>query len=89
MELGLRGKVALIAAGSKGLGRAVAEELATEGAQIVLCARDEDGLRAAAEAIRKRLGSKVYTVHADVGKPGDPERVRILPVPDDMQQPGQ
>src|SRR5262245_11782945 len=75
MELGLRGKVALIAAGSKGLGRAVAEELATEGAQIVVWARGDDGLRAASEAIRKRLGAKVYTVQADVGKAGEPERV--------------
>jgi 3-oxoacyl-[acyl-carrier protein] reductase len=75
MELGLRGRVALVAAGSKGLGRAVAEELATEGAQIVLCARGEEGLRVAAEAIRKRLGTKVYTVQADLGKAGEPERV--------------
>ena len=75
MDLGLRGRVALIAAGSKGLGKAVAEELAAEGALIVLCARGEEGLRVAAEAIRKRLGTKVYTVQADVGKPGEPERV--------------
>ena len=75
MELGLRGKVAVIAAGSKGLGRAVAEELAAEGALIVLCARGEEALRAAGDGIRKRLGTKVYTVQADVGKPGEPERV--------------
>jgi 3-oxoacyl-[acyl-carrier protein] reductase len=75
MDLGLRGRVALIAAGSKGLGKAVAEELAAEGALLVLCARGEDALRHTADAIRKRLGTKVYTVQADVGKPGEPERV--------------
>lgn len=75
MELGLRGKVAVIAAGSKGLGKAVAEELAAEGALIVLCARGEEGLRAAADGIKKRLGAKVYTTQADVSKAGEPERV--------------
>jgi 3-oxoacyl-[acyl-carrier protein] reductase len=75
VDLGLRGRVALIAAGSKGLGKAVAEELAAEGALIVLCARGEEALRVTAEGIRKRLGTKVYTVQADVGKPGEPARV--------------
>jgi 3-oxoacyl-[acyl-carrier protein] reductase len=75
VDLGLRGRVALIAAGSKGLGKAVAEELAAEGALLVLCARGEEALRATAEGIRKRLGTKVYTVQADVGKAGEPERV--------------
>jgi len=41
MDLGLRGKVALVAASSKGLGRAVAEELAAEGAHLVICARGQ------------------------------------------------
>src|ERR671933_927593 len=40
MDLGLKGKVALVAAASRGLGRAVAEELAAEGASLVLCAGD-------------------------------------------------
>ncbi len=40
MDLGLKDKVALVAAGSRGLGRAVAEELAAEGASLVLCARE-------------------------------------------------
>ncbi len=75
MELGLRGKVAVVAAASKGLGKAVAEELATEGVTLVLCARDDGALRATADAIRKRLGTKVHSVQADVSKAGDPERV--------------
>ena len=40
MDLGLRGKVALVAAASKGLGRAVAEELAAEGAKLAICSRN-------------------------------------------------
>ena len=46
MDLGLKGRVALVAASSKGLGRAVAEELAAEGVSLVLCARGEAALRA-------------------------------------------
>ena len=75
MDLGLRGRVAVIAAGSKGLGKAVAEEFAAEGVLLVLCARGEEALRATAEGIRKRFGAKVYATPADVGKPGEPERV--------------
>lgn len=75
MDLGLRGRVALVAAASKGLGKAVAEELAAEGAELVLCARGEGALRSTAEALRRQYGAKVHTVQADVGKPGEPERV--------------
>ena len=45
MDLGIRGKVALVAASSKGLGRASAEALAAEGVDLVLCARGEEALR--------------------------------------------
>ncbi|HJP60345.1 MAG TPA: SDR family oxidoreductase, partial [Gemmatimonadaceae bacterium] len=69
MDLGLRGKVALVSASSKGLGRAIAEELAAEGANLVLCARGEDALRETAESIRKTNGGvKVVAVAADVSR---------------------
>jgi len=66
MDLGLNGKVALIAAASRGLGRAVAEEVAREGASLVLCARGEDKLFEASEAIRQSTGVEVLAVPADV-----------------------
>src|SRR4051812_27532417 len=66
MDLGLRGKVALVAASSTGLGRAVAEELAREGANLVLCARGEERLVATAQAIRSETGVRVETVAADL-----------------------
>lgn len=75
MELGLKGRVALVAASSKGLGRAVAEELAAEGASLVLCARGEAALRDTAEAITKQHAVPVLAVAADVGKTGEAERV--------------
>jgi len=51
MDLGIRDRVAVVAASSKGLGRASAEALAAEGCKVVLCARNADEVRAAAEPI--------------------------------------
>ena len=68
MDLGLQGKVALVSASSKGLGRAIAEELGSEGANLVVCARGQDALRATAESIRKTSGVKVVEVAADVSQ---------------------
>jgi 3-oxoacyl-[acyl-carrier protein] reductase len=67
MDLGLAGKVALVAASSRGLGRAVAEELAREGTSLVLCARGEAALQETATAIRGANGGKVEAVAADLG----------------------
>ena len=75
MDLGLTGRVALVAASSKGLGRAIAEELAAEGASLVLCARGEPALKATALAIAERSGAQVLAVTADVGRRGEAERV--------------
>src|SRR5262249_34378182 len=69
VETGLEGKVALVAAASKGLGRAVAEALAAEGASLAICARGEAELKRTAEAITKRTGATVHTVAADVAQP--------------------
>jgi 3-oxoacyl-[acyl-carrier protein] reductase len=66
MDLGIRGKVALVAASSRGLGRASAEALAAEGVDLVLCARGEDALRGTAEDIRRASGVRVVDVVADV-----------------------
>ena len=51
MDLGLQGKVALVTASSKGLGRATATALSQEGAKLVLCARSDPALEAAAAAL--------------------------------------
>ncbi len=53
MDLGLRGKTALVTAASRGFGRAVAMELASEGAKVALCARNPDNLAATAEDVRE------------------------------------
>jgi 3-oxoacyl-[acyl-carrier protein] reductase len=75
MDLGLKGRVALVSASSRGLGRAVAEELAGEGVSLVLCARGEAALRATSAEIVERYGVPVLALAADVGKKGEPERL--------------
>jgi 3-oxoacyl-[acyl-carrier protein] reductase len=74
VDLGLSGKVALVAGSSRGLGRAIAEELAAEGASLVLCARREDSLQEAHRAIEER-GGRVVAVAADLAEPAQVERV--------------
>lgn len=71
MDLGLTGKVALVAAASKGLGRAVAEELAAEGTHLVLCARTDETLQQTCAAIREATGVRVLGVAADVANAAD------------------
>ena len=66
MDLGLKGKVALVAGGSQGLGLAVALDFAREGAKVAICALDDPHLPAAAEAIRKAAGGEVFSIPADV-----------------------
>src|SRR6266542_5802879 len=75
MDLGLKGRIALVAASSTGLGRAVADELAAEGAGLVLCARGPKALNAAREEITKSTGATVVAVVADLTKPEDAARV--------------
>jgi 3-oxoacyl-[acyl-carrier protein] reductase len=75
VDLGLRGKVALVAGSSQGLGRAIAEELAAEGAALMLCARGEAALAAARDEIAARSGVRVTAVAADVAKSEEARRV--------------
>lgn len=75
MELGLGGKTALVAGASAGLGRAVAEELAREGASLVICARGEDRLSGAAGELRRDHGVEVEAVAADLSDPEGVDRV--------------
>ncbi len=66
MDLGLEGKVAVVAASSRGLGKASALALAREGARVTICARTEADLEAAADDIRIQTGREVLAVPADL-----------------------
>jgi 3-oxoacyl-[acyl-carrier protein] reductase len=66
MDFGLQGKVALVAGGSMGLGKAVATELAREGARISICALDDPNLPKAKDDIERETGGEVLTVPADL-----------------------
>ena len=66
MDLGLKERVAIVAASSQGLGKAVAIGLAKEGARLALCARTEATLTQTAEEIRRTTGAQVMTRALDV-----------------------
>ena len=75
MDLGLKGKVALITGGSEGIGRAAANGMVSEGAKVVICARRADVLEQAADDIRKATGGDIMAVQADVSHP---DQISIL-----------
>lgn len=71
MDLGLKNKVALVTAASRGLGRAVAEELAAEGASLIICSRQTDTIERVATEIKNAAGVEVLGLAADVANPVD------------------
>jgi 3-oxoacyl-[acyl-carrier protein] reductase len=75
VDLGLSGKVAIVAASSKGLGRAVATGLAREGALVTVNGRDPARLAAAVAAIRAETGTDVLEVVGDLTEPGVAEHL--------------
>lgn len=75
MDLGLKNKVALVAASSHGIGKATALSLAKEGAKVVICSRNVDALNKAAKEIQTACGSEVLPVQCDVTKPVDIENL--------------
>src|SRR5271163_4419351 len=66
MNLGLTNRVAIVAAASKGLGRAVATELSREGARVAICARNADDLAKTAAEISRETGHEVFQQSVDV-----------------------
>ena len=75
MDLGLSGKIALVTAASRGLGRAIAEELAAEGASLIMCARGQETLTKASEEVHAASGVDVLGIPADVSRPEDVSRL--------------
>jgi 3-oxoacyl-[acyl-carrier protein] reductase len=69
LDLGIRGRKALLTGASRGLGKACALALAREGAEITIVARTPDALERAADEIRNATGAKVASVAADIATP--------------------
>jgi 3-oxoacyl-[acyl-carrier protein] reductase len=74
VDLGIAGRVAIVTAASRGLGRASAEALAAEGARVVICARNQESVRRAEEELTA-AGADVLALAADVTDPATPERL--------------
>ena len=75
MELGLKGKRAIVMAASRGLGFASARGLAREGCKLVVCSRDQARIEAAAAAISKETGADVKALVADVSSASEAKRL--------------
>jgi NAD(P)-dependent dehydrogenase (short-subunit alcohol dehydrogenase family) len=68
MDLGLAGRVAIVTGGSRGIGKAIAGELAREGADVAVCGRTREALDEAAQALMKDTGRRIVPIVADTTK---------------------
>jgi 3-oxoacyl-[acyl-carrier protein] reductase len=75
MDLGLKGKRAIVMAASRGLGYASALGLAREGCHLIICSRDQQKIDAAADAIRRETGARVKALAADVSSASEAKRL--------------
>lgn len=75
MNLGIKDKIALVTASTRGLGRGCAEQLAAEGCRVAICSRDDAAAKQAAEAIAANTGNQVLGFGADMSLTDDINRL--------------
>lgn len=80
MDLGIAGKTAIVVGGAANLGRAIADRLAAEGANLILFSRTQTTLDLSAAQIREAYGVEVTTVAGDMTNPVDVEKLRIAAI---------
>ncbi len=78
MDLKIKGKVGVVTAASRGLGRAVAENLAAEGVDLVICSRNKNKITETAEEIKSKYGTEVVPVVCDVTVKNDIDRLKLV-----------
>jgi 3-oxoacyl-[acyl-carrier protein] reductase len=75
MDLGIRGRVALVCGASSGLGKAVSRALALEGVRVAMCARTAEKLAKAAEDLRRETNGEIFAIAGDVSVPAQVKNV--------------
>ena len=77
MDLGIKGKTAVVCGASRGLGRACANVLASEGVNLVLCSRNFENIFNAARSVSETFGVETVPIAADISLPESPEKVAL------------
>jgi len=75
MDLQLKGKRALVTSGSRGIGKAIARQLAREGVEWAICSRTQASIQAAADELAQETGQRIFPFVADMAQAGDITRL--------------
>jgi len=75
MDLGIKGRSAIVTGGSRGIGRETARQFLEEGARVLICGRNAETLERARAELAKATGGEIHAVVADMIKPGDIEHL--------------
>jgi len=75
MDLGIKGRSAIVTGGSRGIGRETARQFLEEGARVLICGRNAETLERTRAELAKATGGEIHAIVADMTKPGDIERL--------------
>ncbi|HEX2829377.1 MAG TPA: SDR family oxidoreductase [Burkholderiales bacterium] len=75
MDLGIKGRAAIVTGGSRGIGRETARQFLEEGVRVMICGRKEDTLAQARDELAKQTGGEIHATVADMTRPADIERL--------------